>query len=153
MRTLVGFVGLLIVLILGAGIFGLVGLIGVVRLIDLVAAVQAGGHIAAVVDDIAVLVLVLARRHLTVAVAVALDGGILLAGLRLGGAIFRRGFGSGGRFRFCHIGFGRLVRQLDQGCVGVGSCLGGSIQEDAGRGVGCRVRQRHGVDEDRKSVV
>lgn len=68
---------LLIVLILGAGVFGLVGLIGVVRLVDLVAAVQAGGHIAAIVDDIAVLVLMLARRHL--AVAVALDGGILLA--------------------------------------------------------------------------
>lgn len=34
-----------------------------------------------VVDDVAVLVLMLARRHL----AVALDGGILLAGLRLGG--------------------------------------------------------------------
>ena len=87
MGALVGFVSLLIVLILGAGVFGLVGLIGVVRLIDLVAAVQAGGHIAAVVDDIAVLVLMLARRHLAVAVAVALDGGILFAGLRLGGVL------------------------------------------------------------------
>lgn len=51
MGALVGFVGLLIVLILGAGVFGLVGPIGVVRLIDLFAAVQAGGHIATVVDD------------------------------------------------------------------------------------------------------
>ena len=48
-------------------------------------AVQAGGHIAAGVDDGPVLVLGLARRHLTVAVAVALDRSVILAGLRLGG--------------------------------------------------------------------
>ena len=78
-------VGLLIALVLGAGVFGLVGLIGVVRLVDLVAAVQARRHIAAGVDDGAVLILMLARRHLTVAVAVALDRGVILAGPRLGG--------------------------------------------------------------------
>lgn len=88
-------------------------------------------HISAKVDDGAVLVLMLARRHLPV----ALDGGILLAGLRFVGVIFRRGGGGCGRFRFGHIGFGRLVCQLDQGCVGVGSRLGGSVQEDTGRGI------------------
>ena len=78
-------VRLLIVLILSAGVFGLVRLVGVVRLVDLVAAVQAGGHIAAWVDDGPVLVLMLARRHLTVAVAVALDRSVILAVLWLGG--------------------------------------------------------------------
>ena len=76
MGALVGFVGLLIVLILGAGVFGLVGLIGVVRLVNLVAAVQSGRYIAAGVDD--GLVLGLARRHL----AVVLDSGVILSGLR-----------------------------------------------------------------------
>ena len=78
MGALVGLIGLLIVLILGAGVFGLVGLIGVVRLVDVFAAVETRGHITAGVDDGAVLILMLAWRHLTVAVAVALDGRILL---------------------------------------------------------------------------
>ena len=78
MGALVGFVGLLIVLILGAGVFGLVGLIGVVRLVNLVAAVQSGRYITAGVNDGPVLVLGLARRHL----AVALDRGVILSGLR-----------------------------------------------------------------------
>ena len=85
MGALVGLIGLLIVLILGAGVFGLVGLIGVVRLVDVFAAVETRGHITAGVDDGAVLVLGLAWRHLTVAVAVALDGGVILAVLWLGG--------------------------------------------------------------------
>lgn len=50
MGALVGFVGLLIVLILGARILGFGGLIGVVRLVDLVAAVRAWRHIAARYD-------------------------------------------------------------------------------------------------------
>ena len=49
------------------------------------AAVEAGGYVSAVVDDGAVLILMLARGHLAVAVAVALDGGVFLAGLRLVG--------------------------------------------------------------------
>ena len=69
----------------GAGVFGLIRLIGVVRLVDVLAAVQAGGHIAAGVDNGAVLVLMLARGHLAVAVAVALDRSVILAGLQLGG--------------------------------------------------------------------
>ena len=39
----------------GAGVFGLIRLIGVVRLVDVLAAVQAGGYVAAVVDDGAIL--------------------------------------------------------------------------------------------------
>ena len=85
MGTLVSFVDYLIVLILGAGVFGLVGLIGVVRLVNLVAAVQSGRYIAAGIDDGAVLILMLARRHLTVAVAVVLDRSVILAVLWLGG--------------------------------------------------------------------
>ena len=75
------------------------GVLGLVRLVDVFATVEAGRHIAAVVDDGAVLVLVLARGHLAVAVAGALDRGVILAGLRLGGRFFRRGVG-GGRFGF-----------------------------------------------------
>ena len=41
MGALVGLIGLLIVLILGSGVFGLIRLIGVVRLVDVFAAVQA----------------------------------------------------------------------------------------------------------------
>ena len=59
----------------------------VLGLVDVFAAVEAGGHVAAGVDDGPVLVLMLARRHLTVAVAVALDRGVVLAGLRLGGFV------------------------------------------------------------------
>ena len=83
----------------GAGVFGLIRLVGILRLVDVFAAVEAGGYVAAGVDDGPVLVLGLARRHLTVAVAVALDRGVILAGLRLGGRFFRRGVG-GGRFGF-----------------------------------------------------
>ena len=83
----------------GAGILGFVRLVGILGLVDVFAAVEAGGYIAAVVDDGAVLVLSLAWRHLTIAVAVALDRGVILAGLRLGGRFFRRGVG-GGRFGF-----------------------------------------------------
>lgn len=71
----------------GTGVLGFVRLVGVVRLVDVFAAVEAGGHIAAGVDDGPVLVLVLARGHLAVAVAVALDSGVLLAGLRFGGVV------------------------------------------------------------------
>ena len=39
----------------GAGVLGLVGLVGGVRLVDVFAAVQAGGYVAAVVDDGAIL--------------------------------------------------------------------------------------------------
>ena len=81
----------------GAGILGFVRLVGILGLVDVFAAVEAGGYIAAVVDDGAVLVLGLAWRHLTIAVAVALDRGVILAGLWLGGRFFRRGVG-GGRF-------------------------------------------------------
>ena len=49
---------------------------------DVFAAVQAGRHIVAGVDDGPVPVLGLARGYL--AVAVALDSGVILAGLRLG---------------------------------------------------------------------
>lgn len=71
------------------------GLIGVIRLVDLVAAVQAGRHIPAGIDDGVVLILMLARRHLAVTVPVALDGGVHFAGLRLVGITFHRG----GRWR------------------------------------------------------
>lgn len=107
----------------GAGVFGLI------RLVDVFAAVEAGGYIAAVVDDGAVLVLGLARGHLTIAVAVALDRGVILAGLRLGGRFFRRGVG-GGRFGFGCVRLSRLGRQ-QQGFVGGGCRFGCFVQEDA----------------------
>ena len=71
----------------GTGVLGFVRLVGILGIVDVFAAVEAGGYIAAVVDDGAVLVLMLARRHLTVAVAVALDSGVILAGLQLGSVI------------------------------------------------------------------
>ena len=85
MGAAVGLIDLAVGAVLGAGVLGLIRLIGVVRLVDVFAAVEAGGHVAAGVDDGAVLVLGLAWRHLTVAVAVALDGGVILAVLWLGG--------------------------------------------------------------------
>src|SRR5699024_145199 len=107
------------------GVFGLIRLVGILRLVDVFAAVEAGGHVAAVVDDGAVLVLMLARRHL----AVALDRGVFLAGLRLGGRFFRRGFG-GRRFGFGCVRLSRLGRQ-QQGFVGGGCRFGCFVQEDA----------------------
>src|SRR5699024_10333081 len=95
--TAVGLVCLLVVLILGSGIFGLVRLVRVFGLVNLIATVQTRRHIAAIVDDGAVLVLMLARRNLSVSIAVTFNGGIFFAGLRLGGRFFRRGVG-GRRF-------------------------------------------------------
>ena len=79
MGAAVGLIDLAVGAVLGAGVFGLIRLVGILGLVDVFAAVEAGGHIAAGVDDGAVLVLGLARRHLTVAVAVALDSGVILA--------------------------------------------------------------------------
>ena len=48
-------------------------------------AVQAGRHIAAIVDDVSITIFGLSRRNLTVSVAVTFNGGIFFAGLRFGG--------------------------------------------------------------------
>ena len=114
----------------GAGILGFVRLVGILGLVDVFAAVEAGGHVAAGVDDGPVLVLGLARGHLAVAVAVALDRGVLLAGLRLGGRFFRRGVG-GGRFGFGCVRLSRLGRQLQQGFVGGSRIFDRFVQEEA----------------------
>ena len=80
MSAFIGLVRLLVVFILGAGIFGLIRLIGVVRLVDMFTAVQTRRHIAAGVDDISITIFGLPRGNLTVAVAVTFNGGIFFAG-------------------------------------------------------------------------
>lgn len=82
------FVCLLIVLVLGSGGRPVL-LVRVVRIVDVFATVQAGHHIAAGGDDATALALGLARRNLTV----ALDSGVILAGLRLGRFLRSRFFG------------------------------------------------------------
>ena len=85
MGALIGFVRLLVVLILGAGVFGLVRLVGVRRLVNMFTAVQTRRHIAAIVDDVSITIFGLSRGNLTVSVAVTFNGGIFFAGLRFGG--------------------------------------------------------------------
>ena len=125
MGAAVGLIDLAVGAVLGTGVLGFVRLVGIRGLVDVFAPVEGGSHVAAVVDDGAVLVLGLARRHLTV----AFDSGVLLAGLRLGGRFFRRGVG-GGRFGFGCVRLSRLGRQ-QQGFVGGGCRFGCFVQEDA----------------------